>query len=160
MDKQRITLGQLINVLLESGINLNEIILTENQTQEIQDALLPVQVTRIAEFTQSEINKLPDDFLDNVAGGLEEETKQEIKSKITTVGRYIGKAIEYGVLTVGALHLTAGVIGLIKPGWGYSCFRFGPLGVGVGAGVTDNGRLQIDAGAYHRVHLNRAPKSN
>ena len=53
------------------GLALNKIILTENQTQEIQDALLPIQVIRIAEFTQSEINKLPDDFLDNIAGGLD-----------------------------------------------------------------------------------------
>lgn len=155
MDKQRITLGQLINVLLESGLNLNEIILTENQTQEIQDALLPVQVTRIAEFTQSEINKLPDDFLDNIAGGLDEEPKQEIKSKIKTVGRYIGKAIEYGVLTFGALHLTAGVIGLIKPGWGFSGFRIGPVGQGVGLKVTDGGHVGISVGAYNNMMLKR-----
>ena len=76
------------------------------------------------------------------------------------MGRYIGQAIEYGVLTVGALHLTAGVIGLIKPGWGYSYFRFGPLGFGVGDGVTNNGRLQIDAGAYHRVQLKHALQNN
>ena len=53
------------------------------------------------------------------------------------------------------MHLTAGVIGLIKPSWGVSGFRIGPVGRGVGLAVTDGGDVGIRVGAYNNMTLKR-----
>ena len=147
MNNQKITLGQLVNLLLESGINLNEILLKEDQTQAIQDNLQPKQITDIASFTQSEINKLSDDVLDTVAGGLASEDKEKILTTIKTGAKYVGKALGYGVFTVGLLHVCASVLSFIKPDFGGSYLRFGPQGEGITIG--SNGRPYIQIGAYN-----------
>jgi len=100
MAENKITLGQLTQILVESGINLNEIYLDEPQVQEIQDDLTDEQQKSVAATLLIKTRKLNDVDLANVGGGTWESAKKWLKNS--------AKAISIGVgLVSGGLLLAS-----------------------------------------------------
>ncbi len=88
MAENKITLGQLTQILVGSGINLNEIYLDDPQVQEIQDDLTYEQQNSIAGTLLIKTKKLTEVDLDNVSGGSWENAKKWLKrgAKAISIG--------------------------------------------------------------------------
>lgn len=85
MAENKITLGQLINVLTESGIDLNEIYLDENQINGMQTSLSEENQKKLVGFVSELMKSVPEDELTKISGGkLSEKVKKGLK-----IGGYI-----------------------------------------------------------------------
>ena len=99
MAENKITLGQLVNVLTESGIDLNEIYLDENQINGMQTSLSEENQKKIVGFVSELMQSVPDDELSKIGGGaLSPETKEKLKK-----GLKIGGGVVGGIVALAAL---------------------------------------------------------
>lgn len=99
MAENKITLGQLVNVLTESGIDLNEIYLDENQINGMQTSLSEENQKKLVGFVSELMQSVPDDELSKIGGGaLSSETKEKLKK-----GLKIGGAAVGGIVALAAL---------------------------------------------------------
>ena len=79
MAENKITLGQLANVLTESGIDLNEIYLDENQINGMQTSLSEENQKKLVGFVSELAQAVPDDELSEIGGGISEKVKKGLK---------------------------------------------------------------------------------
>ena len=80
MAENKITLGQLVTVLTESGIDLNEIYLDENQVNGMQTSLSEENQKKLVGFVSNLMQSVPDDELSEIGGGeLTKEEKEKLK---------------------------------------------------------------------------------
>ena len=114
MAENKITLGQLVNVLTESGIDLNEIYLDENQINGMQTSLSEENQKKLVGFVSELMKSVPDDELSKIGGGaLSPDTKEKLK-----------KGLKIGGGVVGGIGALAALIGTGVELLG----RFGPKG--------------------------------
>lgn len=103
--ENKITLGQLVTVLQESGINLKDICLDESQVQKIQDTLTSEQQQQIADNLKVKLSGMTDEELSRIEGGCDckELGKNILKGTVTAIG-----AVSTGlVVGVGLLFLAS-----------------------------------------------------
>ena len=88
MTENKITLGQLVAVLQESGINLKDICLDESQVQKIQDTLTSDQKQQIADNFETKMNSMTDEELSQVGGGYDWKKlgKNILTGTVTAIG--------------------------------------------------------------------------
>ena len=88
MTENKITLGQLVAVLQESGINLKDICLDESQVQKIQDTLTSEQQQQIAGNLKAKLSGMTDEELSQVGGGYDWKKlgKNILKGTVTAIG--------------------------------------------------------------------------
>lgn len=99
MAENKITLGQLINVLTESGIDLNEIYLDENQINGMQTSLSEENQKKLVGFVSELMQSVPDEELSKIGGGaLSPETKKKLKKGLKIGGGAVG-----GIVALAAL---------------------------------------------------------
>lgn len=79
MAENKITLGQLVNVLTESGIDLNEIYLDENQINGMQTSLSEENQNKLVSFVSELMKSVPEDELTKISGGISEKVKKGLK---------------------------------------------------------------------------------
>lgn len=97
MAENKITLGQLINVLTESGIDLNEIYLDENQINGMQTSLSEENQKKLVGFVSELMKSVPEDELTKISGGkISEKVKKGLKIGGTVVGGLIALATVVG----------------------------------------------------------------
>lgn len=103
MAENKITLGQLVNVLTESGIDLNEIYLDENQINGMQTSLSEENQKKLVSFVSELMKSVPEDELTKISGGISEKVKKGLKIGGGVVGGLIAltTVIEAGVELLG-----------------------------------------------------------
>ena len=93
MAENKVTLGQLVNVLTESGIDLNEIYLDENQINGMQTSLSEENQKKLVGFVSELMQSVSEEELSKIGGGaLDSETKEKLKK-----GGKIGLSILGGI---------------------------------------------------------------
>lgn len=104
MTENKITLGQLVAVLQESGINLRDICLDESQVQKIQDTLTSEQKQQIADNFETKMNSMTDEELSQVGGGYDWKKlgKNILTGTVTAIG-----AVSTGIVAGGSLLFLA-----------------------------------------------------
>ncbi|MBP3320283.1 MAG: hypothetical protein J6K87_01355 [Clostridia bacterium] len=104
MTENKITLGQLVAVLQESGINLKDICLDESQVQKIQDTLTSEQQQQIAGNLKAKLSGMTDEELSQVSGGYDWKKlgKNILKGTVTAIG-----AVSTGIVAGGSLLFLA-----------------------------------------------------
>lgn len=104
MTENKITLGQLVTVLQESGINLKDICLDESQVQKIQDTLTSEQQQQIADNLKAKLSGMTDEELSQVSGGYDWKKlgKNILKGTVTAIG-----AVSTGIVAGGSLLFLA-----------------------------------------------------
>lgn len=110
MAENKITLGQLVNVLTESGIDLNEIYLDENQINGMQTSLSEENQKKLVGFVSELMKSVPEDELTQISGGklfsggqLSEKAKKGLKIGGGVVGGLLAltTVVEIGVELLG-----------------------------------------------------------
>ena len=104
MTENKITLGQLVAVLQESGINLKDICLDESQVQKIQDTLTSEQQQQIADNLKAKLSGMTDEELSQVGGGYDWKKlgKNILTGTVTAIG-----AVSTGIVAGGSLLFLA-----------------------------------------------------
>ena len=104
MTENKITLGQLVTVLQESGINLKDICLDESQVQKIQDTLTSEQQQQIADNLKAKLSGMTDEELSQVGGGYDWKKlgKNILTGTVTAIG-----AVSTGIVAGGSLLFLA-----------------------------------------------------
>ena len=104
MTENKITLGQLVAVLQESGINLKDICLDESQVQKIQDTLTSEQQQQIADNLKAKLSGMTDEELSQVGGGYDWKKlgKNVLTGTVTAIG-----AVSTGIVAGGSLLFLA-----------------------------------------------------
>ena len=91
MAENKITLGQLANVLTESGIDLNEIYLDENQINGMQTSLSEENQKKLVGFVSELMKSVPEDELTQISGGkISEKVMKGLKIGGGVVGGLLG----------------------------------------------------------------------
>ena len=106
MSKHEIALGQLVNVFLQSDVDLNTIYLDESQVQKIQDNLTEEQQAAIANNLSSKTVELNDAELSEINGGSWSSAKKWFKRGLNVVS--VGAGLVSGGLLL-ASKLTDGI---------------------------------------------------
>ena len=94
MAENKITLGQLVNVLTESGIDLGTVYLSDNQIKSIEENLTGDQVRSLAKIGKNLLSQMSEDELEKAGGG---KTFKEVAKKTID----IGSKVIAGVTIVG-----------------------------------------------------------
>lgn len=128
MAENKITLGQLINVLTESGIDLGTVYLDGKQVQQIQDNLSENQKKSLGDLASKYVN-MSDDELADIGGGV------NIKKILKGAGIGVGAAST--VFTIGTGVLAT--LGAIFPNTFGVGAKVGPATIGTGT-VETGGR--------------------
>lgn len=104
MTENKITLGQLVAVLQESGLNLKDICLDESQVQKIQDTLTSEQQKQIADNLKAKLSGMTDEELSQVGGGYDWKKlgKNILTGTVTAIG-----AVSTGIVAGGSLLFLA-----------------------------------------------------
>ena len=106
MAENKITLGQLVTVLTESGIDLNEIYLDENQINSMQTSLSEENQKKLVGFVSELMQSVPDEELSKLGGGKIEPGKlKELKDKAKEIAKVGGITVGtiVGAITAGGL---------------------------------------------------------
>ena len=96
MAENKITLGQLVNVITESGIDLNEIYLDENQINGMQTSLSEENQNKLVSFVSELMKSVPEDELTKISGGISEKVKKGLKIGGSVVGSLAALATVVG----------------------------------------------------------------
>lgn len=83
MAENKITLGQLVNVLTESGIDLGTVYLSDNQIKSIEENLTGDQVRSLAKIGKNLLSQMSEDELEMAGGG---PTFKEVAKKTIDIG--------------------------------------------------------------------------
>jgi len=121
MAENKITLGQLVNVLTESGIDLGTVYLDGKQVQQIQDNLNDNQKQLLGDLASKYVN-MPDEELSKIGGGV--DAKKILK------GIGIGVGSVSAVVTGGLGILTT--LGALFPSKFGVGAKVGPVQLGTG----------------------------
>ena len=99
MAENKITLGQLINVFTESGIDLNEIYLDENQINGMQTSLSEENQKKLVGFVSELMKSVPEDEMAKISGGISDKVKKGLKTGGYIIGGIgaLAAVVETGV---------------------------------------------------------------
>ncbi len=129
MAENKITLGQLVNVLTESGIDLGTVYLDGKQVQQIQDNLNDNQKKLLGDLASKYVN-MSDEELSAIGGG--------VNAKKILKGIGIGVGSVSTAVTGGLGLLTA--LGAIFPNTFAVGGKVGTVHLGTGAMAQQDGR--------------------